>query len=103
MVQKGNRASRFEQPIEAIASGWINDGGFGRAVAERRVSDLFTDAVAEVPEEHRDLPLDAVRESLEEVAMIRTIQHGKESPASASGSSSTGSNARREHPVSEPG
>jgi len=77
MVQKGNRASRFEQPIEAIASGWISDERFGRAVAERRVSDLLTNAVAEVPEVHRDLPPDAVRESLGEVAMIRTIQHGK--------------------------
>ena len=41
---------------------------------------LLKNAVAEVLEEHRDLLRDAVRESLEDVALIRAIQAGEKSP-----------------------
>jgi hypothetical protein len=50
------------------------------AVEERRLKGILKDAVAEVLEEHRDLLRDAVRESLEDVAMIRAIQSGERSP-----------------------
>ena len=49
------------------------------AVEERRLKGLLKSAVAEVLEEHRDLLRDAVRESLEDVAMIRAIQLGERS------------------------
>ena len=50
------------------------------AVDERRLKGLLKNAVAEVLEEHRDLLRDAVRESLEDVALIRAIQLGEKSP-----------------------
>jgi len=50
------------------------------AVEERRLKGLLKNAVAEVLEEHRDLLRDAVRESLEDVALIRAIQAGNKSP-----------------------
>ena len=50
------------------------------AVEERRLKGLLKNAVAEVLEEHRDLLRDAVRESFEDVALIRAIQLGEESP-----------------------
>ena len=50
------------------------------AVEERRLKGLLKNAVAEVLEEHRDLLRDAVRESLEDVALIRAIQLGEKSP-----------------------
>ena len=50
------------------------------AVEERRLKALLKDAVAEVLEEHRDLLRDAVRESFEDVALIRAIQLGEKSP-----------------------
>ncbi|MSU59185.1 MAG: hypothetical protein EXS35_13635 [Pedosphaera sp.] len=50
------------------------------AVEERRLKGLLKNAVAEVLEEHRDLLRDAVRESLEDVAMVRAIQLGEKSP-----------------------
>jgi len=50
------------------------------AVEERRLKDLLKNAVAEVLEEHRDLLRDAVRESFEDVALIRAIQLGEKSP-----------------------
>ncbi len=50
------------------------------AVEERRLKGLLKSAVAEVLEEHRELLRDAVRESLEDVALIRAIQHGEKSP-----------------------
>jgi hypothetical protein len=50
------------------------------AVEERRLKDLLKNAVAEVLEEHRDLLHDAVRESFEDVALIRAIQLGERSP-----------------------
>lgn len=50
------------------------------AVEERRLKGLLKSAVAEVLEEHRDLLRDAVRESLEDVALIRAIQLGEKSP-----------------------
>jgi hypothetical protein len=50
------------------------------AVEERRLKGLLKDAVAEVLEEHRELLRDAVRESFEDVALIRAIQLGEKSP-----------------------
>jgi hypothetical protein len=50
------------------------------AVEERRLKGLLKDAVAEVLAEHRDLLRDAVRESFEDVALIRAIQLGEKSP-----------------------
>jgi len=50
------------------------------AVEERRLKGLLKNAVAEVLEEHRDLLRDAVRESFEDVALIRAIQVGEKSP-----------------------
>jgi len=50
------------------------------AVEERRLKGLLKNAVAEVLEEHRDLLRDAVRESFEDIAMIRAIQFGEKSP-----------------------
>ena len=50
------------------------------AVNERRLKGLLKDAVAEVLAEHRDLLRDAVRESFEDVALIRAIQLGEKSP-----------------------
>ena len=50
------------------------------AVEERRLKGLLKNAVAEVLEEHRDLLRDAVRESIEDVALIRAIQLGEKSP-----------------------
>ena len=50
------------------------------AVEERRLKGILKDAVAEVLKEHRELLRDAVRESLEDVAMIRAIQSGERSP-----------------------
>jgi len=50
------------------------------AVEERRLKGLLKNAVAEVLEEHRDLLRDAVRESFEDVALVRAIQRGEKSP-----------------------
>ena len=50
------------------------------AVEERRLKGLLKNAVAEVLEEHRDLLRDAVRESFEDVALIRAIQLGEKTP-----------------------
>jgi hypothetical protein len=50
------------------------------AVAERRLKGLVKTAVAEVLSERQDLLRDAVRESLEDVAMMRAIQIGEKSP-----------------------
>jgi hypothetical protein len=50
------------------------------AVEERRLKGLLKNAVAEVLEEHRDLLRDAVRESFEDVAMVRAIQLGEKTP-----------------------
>ena len=50
------------------------------ATEERRIKVLLKSAVVEVLEERRDLLLDALRESLEDVAMLRAIQQGEKSP-----------------------
>jgi hypothetical protein len=50
------------------------------AVEERRLKGLLKTAVAEVLEERQDLLRDALRESMEDVAMIRAIQAGEKSP-----------------------
>jgi hypothetical protein len=50
------------------------------AVEERRLKGILKDAIAEVLEEHRDLLRAALRESLEDVALIRAIQAGEKSP-----------------------
>ena len=50
------------------------------ATEERRLKGILKNAVAEVLEERGDLLRDAVRESLEDVALIRDIQSGEKSP-----------------------
>jgi hypothetical protein len=50
------------------------------AVEERRLKGLLKTAVAEVLEERQDLLRDALRESLEDMALIRAIQLGEKSP-----------------------
>ncbi len=50
------------------------------AVEERRLKGLLKTAVAEVLEERQDLLRDALRESIEDMALIRAIQLGEESP-----------------------
>jgi hypothetical protein len=45
---------------------------------ERRLKGLLKSAVTEVLEERQDLLRDAVRESLEDLALIRAIQAGEE-------------------------
>ncbi|HZQ47426.1 MAG TPA: hypothetical protein VFC07_10470 [Verrucomicrobiae bacterium] len=50
------------------------------AIEERRLKGLLKTAVAEVLEERQDLLRDAIRESLEDVAMLRAIQIGEKSP-----------------------
>jgi len=47
------------------------------AVEERRIKVLLKGAVTEVLEERRDLFRDAVEESLEEIGLVRAIQHGE--------------------------
>jgi hypothetical protein len=49
------------------------------AVEERRLKGLLKSALAEVLNEQRDLLRDAVRESLEDVALVRAIQVGEKS------------------------
>jgi hypothetical protein len=50
------------------------------AVEERRLKGLLKTAVAEVLEERQDLLRDALRASFEDMALIRAIQLGEESP-----------------------
>jgi len=50
------------------------------AVEERRLKGLLKTAAAEVLEERQDLLRDALRESLEDMALIRAIQVGEKSP-----------------------
>jgi hypothetical protein len=50
------------------------------AVEERRLKALLKDAVVEALEEHGDLLENAIRESLEGLALIRAIQQGEKSP-----------------------
>lgn len=53
------------------------------AIEERRLKGLLKTAVAEVLEERQDLLRDAIREGLEDMAMIRAIQIGEKSPLSS--------------------
>jgi hypothetical protein len=50
------------------------------AVEERRIKGLLKDAVIEVLTERNDLLRNAVRESLEDIAMLRAIKEGEKSP-----------------------
>ena len=50
------------------------------AVEERRLKGLLKTAVAEVLAERQDLLRDALRESLEDLAILRAIQLGEKSP-----------------------
>ena len=50
------------------------------AVEERRLKTLLKDAVIEVLTERNDLLRDAVRENLEDIAMLRAIQEGEKTP-----------------------
>ncbi|HEV7927111.1 MAG TPA: hypothetical protein VGR14_17275 [Verrucomicrobiae bacterium] len=50
------------------------------AVEERRLKGLVKTAVAEVLSERQDLLRNALRESLEDMAIMRGIQIGEKSP-----------------------
>lgn len=50
------------------------------AAEERRLKGMLKTAVAEVLEERGDLLRAAVRESFEDVALVRAIQHGEKTP-----------------------
>ena len=50
------------------------------AVEERRLKGLLKTAVAEVLAERQDLLRDALRENLEDMAILRAIQVGEKSP-----------------------
>ncbi len=50
------------------------------AIEERRSKGILKSAVTEVREERRDLLRDAMRESLDDMAMLRAIQIGEKSP-----------------------
>ena len=50
------------------------------AVEERRLKGLVKTAVTEVLEERKDLLRDAIRESVEDVALVRAIQFGERTP-----------------------
>lgn len=49
------------------------------AVEERRIKSLLKTAVVEVLEERHDLLREALKESLEDMAMFRAIQAGEKS------------------------
>lgn len=50
------------------------------ATEERRLKGLLKSALTEVLEERGDLLRDAVRESFEDMALVRAIQEGEKSP-----------------------
>jgi len=50
------------------------------AVEERRLKGMLKTAVTEVLTERQDLLRDALRESMEDMAIIGAIQHGEKSP-----------------------
>lgn len=50
------------------------------ATEERRLKLLLKDAVAEVLEERQDILRAALQESLEDMAMLKAIQKGENSP-----------------------
>jgi hypothetical protein len=50
------------------------------ATEERRLKGILKSAVAEVLEERQDLLRAAMRESLEDMAILRAVQIGEESP-----------------------
>ena len=49
------------------------------ALEERRMKVLLKDAVIEVLKERRDLLSEVMKETLEDVAMLRAIQNGEKS------------------------
>ena len=53
------------------------------AVEERRLKGLLKTAVAEVLTERPDLLREALRESLEDMAILRAIQLGEKTPMSS--------------------
>ncbi|HEX3799461.1 MAG TPA: hypothetical protein VH413_12245 [Verrucomicrobiae bacterium] len=50
------------------------------AIQERRLKGLLKAAVTEVLEERQDLLRDALRESLEDMAILHAIQTGEKTP-----------------------
>jgi hypothetical protein len=50
------------------------------AAEERRLKGLLKNALTEVLEERGDLLRDAVRDSFEDMALLRAIQHGEKTP-----------------------
>jgi len=53
------------------------------AIEERRIKALLKTAVVEVLEERHDLLRDAMKESLEDMAMLKAIQEGEKSRLTA--------------------
>ena len=53
------------------------------ATEERHLKGLLKTAVTEVLEERQDLLRDALRESFEDMAMVRAIQIGEKSPVTS--------------------
>ena len=49
------------------------------AIEERRIKALLKTAVVEVLEERHDLLLNAMKESLEDMAMLKAIREGEKS------------------------
>ena len=71
-----------------MARGWLAAFDLARqllyfsrmtALEERRMKVLLKDAVIEVLKERRDLLSEAMKESLEDMAMLRAIQNGEKS------------------------
>ena len=50
------------------------------AVEERRLKGLLKTALTEILQERQDLLRDAIRESFEDVALLRAIQLGDKTP-----------------------
>jgi hypothetical protein len=50
------------------------------SIEERKLKGLLKSAVTEVLEERQDLLRDAMRETLEDMALVRAIQLGEKSP-----------------------
>jgi hypothetical protein len=50
------------------------------AIEERRLKGILKSAVTEILEERQDLLRDAMRESLEDMAILRAINDGEKSP-----------------------
>ena len=85
---RGFRAPPRRLKESPIGRGWLAAFDLPRqllyffsmtVLEERRMKVLLKDAVIEVLKERRDLLTEAMRESLEDMAMLRAIQNGEKS------------------------